>query len=354
MEIFKFVFTGGPCAGKTTIIDKVKELLEEDNYYVVVVPETASELISKGIIPDNDKKHTLRFQELVLETQTRKEIVAEEYCELIKNENLKFIKDKKGIVILYDRGIPDNRAYLTHDNYNKMLKKYNFNELAIIDKYDMVINLVSLATTNPELYCLDEVRYEDSSEAAYRDLLTSSAWSLHRDFKMIKPTEKIEEKILQVYSIISDKLNKKHHNSFSEYELDDTNSSFYGFNTDNSRKMKIQQFQLETLYNSYLTLEKREYEDNISYILKKERLTIDGILSESKSISKKEFDYIMRNNFLSDIKEKEIINIIDKGNFYSISKENGTYKLYTDDNNINILPKNIKLKEEKTLQKKII
>ena len=354
MDIFKIVFTGGPCAGKTTVIENVRNLLENDGYYVVVVPETAAELISKGIIPYNDQKHTLRFQELVLETQTRKEIVAEEYCELISNEQLEFIKDKNGIVILYDRGIPDNRAYLSYNKYNNMLKKYNFNELAIIDKYDLVINLVSLATTNPELYCLDEVRYETPEEAAYKDLLTSSAWCLHKDFKMIKPTEKIEDKISQVYQIISDKLNKKHNNNFSEYEIDNNNFNFYSFDYDNSRKMNVQIFQLQTIHNSYLTLEKREYNENVSYILKKEWLTKDGILEESKSISKKDFDFILRNNFLSEIKEQEILNIINKGNFFSIIKECETYKLYTEDNNILDLPKNIKVKGKKTLQKKII
>ena len=37
MEIFKFVFTGGPCAGKTTIIDKVKELLEIHDMHVFLL-----------------------------------------------------------------------------------------------------------------------------------------------------------------------------------------------------------------------------------------------------------------------------------------------------------------------------
>ena len=56
-------------------------------------------------------------------------------------------------------------------------------------------------------------------------------------------------------------------------------------------------------------LEKREYNENVSYILRKEWLTKDGILEESKSISKKDFDFILRNNFLSEIKEQEILNI---------------------------------------------
>lgn len=351
MEVYKIMFTGGPCAGKTKVIESVKELIEKDEYYVVVVPETAAELISKGIKPNKNKNHTLRFQELVLETQTRKEIIAEEYCELIRNEDLEFIKNKKAIVILYDRGIPDNRAYLSHNEYNKMIKKYNFNELSIIDKFDLVVNLVSLATTNPELYLLDDVRYETREEAAYKDMLTSASWCLHRDFKMIKPTENIEEKILLVYDIISKKLNHKYNCDLVEYELDKDKSSFYYFNDDNSRKMKVQAFRLQTLYNVYLTLEKREYNSNISYILKSERLTKDGILCESRPISKKEFDYIIRNNFITEEIEKEIINVVNNGNFFVIEKVGNTYKLYTKEESVLELPENIVIKKEKIFTK---
>ena len=352
MEVYMIAFTGGPCAGKTTVIEEITKKLENDNYYVIVVPETGAELISRGIKPNNNRNHTLRFQELVLETQTRKEMIAEEYAELIRNENLEFIKDKKGIVILYDRAIPDNRAYLSHSEYNDMLKKYHCNELAIIDKYDLVINLVSLATTNPELYCLDGIRYETPKESAYKDMLTSASWCLHRDIKMIKPTEKIEDKISIVYNIISNKLNKKYNNELLEYELDKDKTSFYYLNDDNSRKMKLQTYHLQTLYNTYLTLEKREYNNNVSYILKQERFTNDGILCDSKPISKKQFDYIIRNNFLSEIREKEIINFIDNGNFFSIVKEDGNYKLYTKEENILQLPKNIEIKKHKNFTKK--
>lgn len=352
MDIYRIVFTGGPCAGKTTIIDKMKQLLENDDYYVIVVPETAAELISKGIIPHDDKKHTLRFQELVLETQTRKEITADEYCRLIKNSNLDFIKDKKGIVVLYDRGIPDNRAYLSHNEYNNMLKKYNYNELAIIDKYDLVINLVSLATTNPELYSLDEIRYEPVEEASYKDMLTSSAWCLHRNFEMIRPTDKIEEKISLVYNTISNKLNNKCKFNLIEYELDENKTSFNYFNEDNSRKMKVQIFKLQTASNLKLTLEKREYEQNVSYILKEERLAIDGILSNSKTISKNQFDSILRNNFLSEVQEQEILNFVDKGNFFSIIRDDLGCRLYIEDS-INLeIPRNITIKNQKNFTKK--
>ena len=49
MDIVKIVFTGGPCAGKTSIIKKIKKYLKEKNYEVIVVPETATLLKEAGI-----------------------------------------------------------------------------------------------------------------------------------------------------------------------------------------------------------------------------------------------------------------------------------------------------------------
>ena len=202
MNIYKIVLTGGPCAGKTTVINAVKEKLIKAGYYVIVVPETAAELIRNGIIPNDDRGHTLRFQELVLETQARKEKIVEAYCECIKDSKIGIVDNSKGIVVLYDRGIMDNRAYLSYEDYNNMLKKYNYNELEIIDQYDLVINLISLATTNPEAYCLDGIRYESPEEAAKRDVITSGAWLLHRNLKIVKPTKNINDKVNIVFNYI--------------------------------------------------------------------------------------------------------------------------------------------------------
>ena len=46
-KIVKIVLTGGPAAGKTTLISRVlKEFKQEDGWKVITIPETATELIS--------------------------------------------------------------------------------------------------------------------------------------------------------------------------------------------------------------------------------------------------------------------------------------------------------------------
>ena len=62
-RITKIVLTGGPAAGKTTLVSRVlKEFKQEDGWRVITIPETATELISGfGIKPfDNSLSSAIR------------------------------------------------------------------------------------------------------------------------------------------------------------------------------------------------------------------------------------------------------------------------------------------------------
>ena len=48
-RMHRVVFTGGPCAGKTTSINKIKSFFETIGWKVLVVPETATTLLSSGV-----------------------------------------------------------------------------------------------------------------------------------------------------------------------------------------------------------------------------------------------------------------------------------------------------------------
>ena len=65
MKIWKFVITGGPCAGKTEAVKIVKKDLTDKGLKVIVVPETATELISSDITPWEFVR--VEFQFLLLE-----------------------------------------------------------------------------------------------------------------------------------------------------------------------------------------------------------------------------------------------------------------------------------------------
>ena len=49
-KLWEFVITGGPCSGKTTGLDTLEPYFSEKGYKVIVVPETATEVIKSGIL----------------------------------------------------------------------------------------------------------------------------------------------------------------------------------------------------------------------------------------------------------------------------------------------------------------
>ena len=121
--IRKIVLTGGPGSGKTTVIESIKKNYG-GKYKVVVSDETASHLMGMGIRPFGDNPvPLLDFQELVLREQLSKE-------ELI-NMALEYLPDKD-IIVIFDRGILDNIAYISEEEFQTILKrleeKYGENE----------------------------------------------------------------------------------------------------------------------------------------------------------------------------------------------------------------------------------
>lgn len=74
-RITKIVLTGGPAAGKTTLVSRVlKEFKQEDGWRVITIPETATELISGfGIKPFDNCMSMLQFQDFVVGDQIHKE-----------------------------------------------------------------------------------------------------------------------------------------------------------------------------------------------------------------------------------------------------------------------------------------
>ena len=102
----KIVLTGGPCAGKTTALSTIEQELTDRGYRVLVVGESATELIKGCIRPFGDKPFDLLdFQRLILQYQLQKEKIYEQAVDMLP-------EDEK-CVILYDRGIMDNKAYIS-------------------------------------------------------------------------------------------------------------------------------------------------------------------------------------------------------------------------------------------------
>ena len=171
----KIVLTGGPCAGKTTAISKIEEELTSLGYYVIIIPESATELINSGIKPfGNSKIDLLNFQKLILNYQLGKENFYQQAIKLLD-------KDTKCIIIC-DRGALDNQEYITKEQFNEVIKEFGYTRISLLNRYDMILHLVTAADGKEEYYTLENnsARTETIEEARELDKKTLNAWIGHK------------------------------------------------------------------------------------------------------------------------------------------------------------------------------
>ena len=205
--VAKIVLTGGPCAGKTTTISKIEEHLVEKGYHVLVVNECATEMIKGGIRPFGDNKtNVYDFENEILNLQLYKE---KRYKDFLS----KYPDDTK-IIILYDRGSVDIKAYLGEENYNKMLEENNLDNDDLLNEYDLVIHMTTVAKEEENKYsnATNKARFEEAKEAIDLDKRTNEAWSKHKNLKVAPVCDLLEEKINIVLGYVDELLDSIENN----------------------------------------------------------------------------------------------------------------------------------------------
>jgi len=186
--IRKIVITGGPCAGKSTAAEYIRQYFENEGYCVLVMAETATELIKSGIAPWTLESRC-DYQRCQLEMQTAKELVFSISAEKIKG------CDK--ILIVCDRGIMDSKAYMGEEAFNNAITELNMTETDVLNRYDAVFHLKSAANGAKEFYTLENnsARIETPEEAAKLDLKFTEVWKKHPYFQIVECEKNIEEKM---------------------------------------------------------------------------------------------------------------------------------------------------------------
>ena len=241
MKVYKVVLTGGPCAGKSKILKKLVEYYKSEENKVFIVAETATEVLSSGVkflemdIPIN-------FQNIIFDRQINKEQTL--YW------GMQHIPLKKNNIVFLDRGLIDNKAYL-HSQYefDRLLEDYFQKELEVLDSYDLVIDLISLATTDPELYLelykSNEERYEDPETAQIIDKKTTEAWLGHRNVKYVYPTEKMEEKIPIIINYIDALLQAKPQKGTETYWIENPTDILMFLDDENPKEIECIDYYLK-------------------------------------------------------------------------------------------------------------
>lgn len=186
-KISKIVLTGGPCAGKTTALTWINNYFSKRGYTVLFVPETATELITNGVAPWTCVTN-YDYQTFQIRLQKIKEQIFDDAAKTMKNDR---------ILIVCDRGILDNKAYMKEVEFKRILKELGTNETKERDSYDAVFHLVSAAKGKEEVYTLanNVARTESIEEAQKLDDKIISAWTGHPHFKIIDNSTEFEEKL---------------------------------------------------------------------------------------------------------------------------------------------------------------
>lgn len=176
-SVHKIVITGGPCGGKSTAMSYIQNEFTKRGFAVLIVPETATELVLAGISP-NKFDNMGGFEDCILSLQLAKEKVVEN---AIANMN-KYDK----FLIICDRGVMDCKVYLSDLQFKNCVKKTGISELKLRDSYDAVFHLVSAAKGAKEFYNFDNLaRRETLEEAVTMDEKTLNAWVGHPHLRVI-------------------------------------------------------------------------------------------------------------------------------------------------------------------------
>ena len=200
-RIIKIVLTGGPAAGKTTLISRIlKEFKQEDGWRVITIPETATELISGfGIKPFGNCMSMLKFQDFVIADQIHKEKLALWAAEVVPEND---------VLVIYDRALMDDKAYISDEEFAATLAGFDGRtEKTVLAGYDAVLHLVTCAKGAEFAYDLgNEARTESIEYAREMDDRTLRAWSGHPNLRIIDNAinfeDKINRAIREIYRIV--------------------------------------------------------------------------------------------------------------------------------------------------------
>lgn len=173
-KIFKIVLSGGPCAGKTTLLNKInRESLAVPKLKVIMAPEAATFLKNSGI-NYKDAGADSTFQELILRQQ-----ISSEDAAFITAQNYLLANQDHTVIILCDRGIMDGEAYFdSPSDFDVILNRYALNREICYNRYDAVIYMHSAAVGARDFYTTSDgtPRDESPEEAAKLDEKGLNAW----------------------------------------------------------------------------------------------------------------------------------------------------------------------------------
>ena len=310
-EVIKIVLTGGPCAGKTTALSFIEKELEKHGIRVLLLKEQATKLILSGKTPQN--MGCYEFHKLLFKNQLDEERNLTDLAENMSDEK---------VVILLDRGLLDNKAFVTQSDFDRYSSLYGANEDLIRNSYDAVFHLVTSANGAEQHYTLEnnEARTESIEEAKDLDEEIISVWTGTPHLRIIDNSTPFEEKLNRLKKEIFSFLGiPKPFEIERKFLIQYPDINFLD-NMKTCRKTSITQAYLSTPADGNFRIRKRGSGENAVYIK-----TVKIKISDIKRIEKE--NYISKEEYYEYLEQKEYVTGIISKDRYCIAYDSTYYEL---------------------------
>mmetsp|Transcript_136743 Transcript_136743/g.237457 ORF Transcript_136743/g.237457 Transcript_136743/m.237457 type:complete len:410 (-) Transcript_136743:233-1462(-) len=195
--VWKVVLTGGPCAGKTTILHTIANRFTNHGIKVFTVPEVATQLINGGVSWNGiSEEQAFGYQTALLEMQLQQE---KAFCDIAALHG-------GPCLIVCDRGTMDGKAYCSESSWQRILDRLGLNNQMIRDtQYDAIFHLVTAADGAEEFYTTGNnvARWETKEQAREQDQRTLSVYLGHPHLHIIDNSTSFNKKIERVMDKLS-------------------------------------------------------------------------------------------------------------------------------------------------------
>ncbi len=201
-NVITVVLTGGPCAGKSSSLQSMKDVLTKAGYEILTVPEVPTILMENGCkFPgiDGPRERLLRYETLLIEMQLQMENTFIDMAALNSSPlptgsevaAAGLVRSHPGppnpptppkaSVVICDRGACDVAAYMPPDLWRATLASVGTSQSHLLDRYDIVCHLVTAANGAPAYYTTanNATRTETPAQAVGLCRRTQECWAAH-------------------------------------------------------------------------------------------------------------------------------------------------------------------------------
>lgn len=179
---------------KTICIEYIKKYLEERKYCVVVFEEIPTKMITSNETP-----------KLLGKIKFLKEVIRRQLKDLEMSE-----KNLPNNIYIFDGSPIDCIKFISKEELQDILKIYSTNYDEVLNKFDYIIHLESVAKKIPNEYSNQNniTRTTDVNKSAKRDELLLKAYENHPNRYIIPVYDDFTEKLNNFKKIVDEIMNK--------------------------------------------------------------------------------------------------------------------------------------------------